>query len=255
MNRFFIDPSKIDTSVISGTDANHIKNVLRLKPGDKILLFDGKGLEYEAQITTLGPKRVEVSIIRSFLSTTESPVQITVAQAFLKDKKMDTLIRQLTELGITKWVPFISERSVPRPDKKRLTTRAERWKKIAKESLKQCRRGRLMEIGAVVSFEEMLDMGRDCDLKVLFWEKEAEPVRFQFLQSEGRKYNHIFAVLGPEGGFSSTEVETARNSGCVTATLGPRILRAETATVAACTLLQFFFGDMEKSLDNGSKIQ
>jgi len=174
--------------------------VLRLKPGDKILLFDGKGSEYEARITALAPKRVEVSIIRGFLSATESPVQIIVAQAFLKDRKMDILVRQLTELGITKWVPFISARSVPRPDKKRLAARAERWEKIAREAIKQCRRGRVMETGSAVSFEDALNIGRACDLKILFWEKETEPVSFKFLQSDDRQYNKIFAVLGPEGG-------------------------------------------------------
>lgn len=257
MNRFFIDPSEADASVpvISGTDANHIKNVLRLKPGDNILLFDGKGVEYEARITALSSKRVEVSILHRFLSTTESPVQMTVAQAFLKDRKMDTLIRQLTELGITKWVPFISARSVPRPNKKRLAARKERWEKIARESLKQCRRGRVMEIGSVVSFENALNMGKACDLKILFWEKETEPADFKFLPSDDSPYDKVFAVLGPEGGFTPAEIEIARDFGFVTATLGPRILRAETATIAACTLLQFFLGDMKKSLDNGLKIQ
>ena len=168
MRYFFIKQSDLADSkaVVKGSDAHHIKNVLRLKIGDEIGLFDGTGLNYETRIVTLLPKSVEVSVIRSFPSTTESSVQITVAQALLKDRKMDLLVRQLTELGITRWIPFIAKRSVPRPDKKRLFTRTERWKKIAKEALKQCKRCCSPEIGTTVSFEEVLNLGKDSDLKI-----------------------------------------------------------------------------------------
>ena len=123
MRYFYINQSDIigSTSIITGTDAKHIKKVLRLKSGDMIGLFDGLGLEYEAKIVHLSANSVEVLITRRFQSKTESPVQIIVAQAFLKERKMDTLVRQLSELGITKWIPFIAKRSIPRPDKKRLT--------------------------------------------------------------------------------------------------------------------------------------
>ena len=251
MRYFFIKQSDLADSkaVVKGSDAHHIKNVLRLKPGDKIGLFDGTGLNYETRIVTLLPKSVEVSVIRSFPSTTESSVQITVAQALLKDRKMDLLVRQLTELGITRWIPFIAKRSVPRPDKKRLFTRTERWKKIAKEALKQCKRGRVIEIGETVFFEEMLDLGESFDLKIVFWESEFKLVNSE-LPKPDRQIKTIFAVLGPEGGLTSQEIESARNRGFVTAALGPRILRAQTATIAASVLLQYIFGDMgQKNLD------
>jgi len=248
MRYFFIKQADLADSkaVVKGSDAHHIKNVLRLKIGDEIGLFDGTGLNYKTRIVTLLPKSVEVSVIRSFPSTAESSVQIAVAQALLKDRKMDSLVRQLTELGITRWIPFIAKRSVPRPDKKRLFTRTERWKKIAKEALKQCKRCCSPEIGTTVSFEEVLNLGKDSDLKIVFWEEESKPVNKDLQVSNLKPPEKIFILLGPEGGFTLKEVEKARKSGFITASLGPRILRAETATIAACTLLQYLFGDMGK---------
>jgi len=248
MRYFFIKQSDFAGSkaVVKGSDAHHIKNVLRLKPGDKIGLFDGTGLKYEARIVTLLPKNVEVSVIHSFSSATESSVDITVAQALLKDRKMDLLVRQLTELGITRWIPFMAKRSVPRPDKKRLFTRTERWKKIAKEAVKQCKRSCPLKIGATVSFEEILNLGKDSDLQIVFWEEESKPVDKELSVSNVKAAKKIFILLGPEGGFTLKEVENAKASGFITASLGPRILRAETATLAACTLLQYLFGDMGK---------
>jgi len=247
MRYFFIEKSEREDSIltITGPDAKHIKTVLRMKPGDNIGLFDGKGLEYKAKIIDLSPGKVQVSIIRRFPSTAESSLKIIIAQAFLKEKKMDGLVRQLSELGIVKWIPFIAERSVPRPDKKQLLARTKRWEKIAKEALKQCRRGRIMEIGETVCFEEILNLGQFCNLKVAFWEDEIQPVHANLLGS-GEQINTVFALIGPEGGFTHKEIEKAGDRGFITVGLGPRILRAETATVAACILLQYLFGDMSQ---------
>ena len=245
MRRFFIKQSETagPISVITGTDAKHIKKALRLKPGDIITLFDGAGNEYEARIISLSADSVNVSIMRSFPSTTESPIQIIVAQAFLKQRKMDNLVRQLTELGITKWVPFISKRSVPTPDNKRLAVRTNRWKKISKEALKQCNRGRIMEIGPTVSFEDTFNISKQSSLKIAFWENESKSLNLALAQSN-KHFNSIFIMIGPEGGFTSQEIEKAKACGFITATLGPRILRAETATIAASVLIQYLFGDI-----------
>ncbi len=245
MRYFFIEQAKStgSTFVITGSDARHIKTVLRLKPGDKIGLLDGKGFECEAEVVDLSAGRVKVSVIRRFPSDAESPVQITVVQGFLKEKKMDGLVRQLSELGIIKWIPFIADRSVPRPDKKQLSARTKRWVKISKEAIKQCKRGCIMEIGDTVSFEEILNLSQAADLKIAFWEDELQPLNAK-LPGSDCKINKIYVLLGPEGGFTKQEIESARDRGFVTASLGPRILRAETATVAACVLLQHLFGDM-----------
>jgi 16S rRNA (uracil1498-N3)-methyltransferase len=246
MRRFFIEQTKITSTkiFITGSDAAHIKKVLRMKSGDRIGLFDGRGFEYEARIENLLAGSVEVSITKRFLSASESPVQIIVAQALLKDKKMDILARQLTEIGITKLIPFTSIRSVPRPDKKRLSERRKRWEKIAIEALKQCRRGHVTEIGETITFNDVIKIDDECDLKIVFWENESKPISDAVQQVYDRHYRKILAVLGPEGGFTEKEIEDARACGFVTASLGPRILRAETASVAACTILQYIFGDM-----------
>jgi 16S rRNA (uracil1498-N3)-methyltransferase len=246
MRYFFIEPKALQkpSVVIEGSEVRHIKNVLRLKHGDKIRLFDGKGFEYEAGIQRFLTDRVEIKILRKFPGRTESPVQIGLAQALLKEKKMDRLLRHLCELGVTRWIPFISEHSVPRPAEKRLSARAERWKKIAKASCKQCRRSKLPEIIKTLSFEDVLDYGQSCDLKIVFYENESATLKSLMEPSAPSAPRKILLILGPEGGFSDQEIENARAAGCVVAGLGSRILRAETAAIAACTLTQFLFGDM-----------
>ena len=119
MRYFFIEQSTTDDPqlLITGSDARHIRTVLRLKPGDKIGLFDGQGFEYQARIVAVSAGSIEVSVLQRYPATAESPVQIIVGQAFLKAKKMDRLVRQLTELGISKWTPFFFFFLFPRPTK------------------------------------------------------------------------------------------------------------------------------------------
>jgi 16S rRNA (uracil1498-N3)-methyltransferase len=257
MRRFFIDSNDLSAPVpaIRGADARHIKNVLRLRPGDRILLIDGTGFEHEARIERFEAGVVMVSIHRRVPAAAESPLQITLAQALIKDKKMDRLVRQLTELGISRWVPFSAERSVPRPDEKRISARIIRWEKIAREAVKQCRRGRTPEIGPLLSFDETLDLARGYDRKIAFWEAEARgPDRTGINPAPG--ISSLFVLIGPEGGFSTREMAAARSCGFLTLSLGPRILRAETATVAAVALVQYLFGDMgQNSLDKTGGIE
>jgi len=247
MRYFFIKQPVVGgpPSLITGSDARHIKTVLRLKPGDAIGLFDGQGFEYEARINAVSSRNVEVAVLNKSPSTAESPVEIIVAQGFLKERKMDGLVRQLTELGVSKWIPFFAKRSVPRPDQKNLLTRRARWRKIAREALKQCKRARVLEIGETASFEEVLDQCQSCDLKIAFWEEESTPMNTS-VPEQKRQIEKIFILIGPEGGFTVQEMEMARTRGFATAALGPRILKAETAAVAACTLLQYLYGDMGK---------
>ncbi len=119
----------------------------------------------------------------------------------------------------------------------------ERWNKIAREALKQCKRGCVPQIEEAATFKEMLNQSQACDIKIAFWENESEPVKV-LLPGPERQIEKIFVLLGPEGGFTAKEIEQARTRGFITAALGPRILRAETASVAACVLLQYLYGDM-----------
>jgi 16S rRNA (uracil1498-N3)-methyltransferase len=242
-------PAEVGGTVeIRGSDAHHIKDVLRLSVGDRIGLFDDRGTVYEARLEAVTARVVRANIIDADPAPeNESPVAVTVAQAYLKDKKMDGLVRQSTELGATRWIPFFSERSVPKPAPDRIEKRIERWRRISREAVKQCRRRRSMVVEPALSFDTMLDCSRNDDLRVIFWEKHPRGIDLDRNRPGTRPIRRIFLILGPEGGFSETEIRRAADFGCVTAGLGPRILRAETAAVAALTLLQFLFGDMGKT--------
>ncbi len=219
--------------------------VLRLKEGDRVVLFDGTGNEYEAAIEAISAREARLSIKKYSRGLAEPPVCITVAQGFLKERKMDILIRQLTELGISRWIPFAAVRSVSRPDVQRLTKRVVRWRKIATESLKQCRRARPPRIQTAAGFEQMLRFTGEADVKMAFWEAEEKSV----LDADGFRdtdLQEIFIIIGPEGGLTPEEIGLARQAGFQSVSLGPRILRAETATIAACALVQYLFGDLGK---------
>ena len=246
MRLFHVDQSMVTDSslTIVGSEAHHIKNVLRLKPGDHLKLFDGTGHEYEAVISRFDAAKVEVEIRRELQSNLDPGPRILVAQAFLKEKKMDDLVRGLSELGIAGWIPFYSQRTVARPDKKRLAGRTQRWHRIATAALKQCRRQNLLEISEALTFDEVLKLSKSCDLNIVFWENEAAHLGRDIRPISDHPLNSIMVMLGPEGGFAEAEIEMARQSGFVTAGLGPRILRAETATLVASTLVQYLFGDM-----------
>jgi len=249
MRYFFADKTVTPGAkmTLKGSDVRHIKKVLRLQPGDGIGLFDGLGAAYTARIQNFVPDGIVVEVLSSAPAMTDSPVEIIIAQAFLKDKKMDGLARQLTELGAAKWIPFFAERSVPAPDRRRLAGRLERWQKISREAIKQCKRGRLMVIEPVGTLQDVLLQARRCDVKILFWENQPQSLNRLATVPQGAAPEGIFAILGPEGGFSPAEVEAAVAEGFLTAGLGPRILRAETAAIAAAALLQFLFGDLGKS--------
>ncbi len=246
MHYFFIDPADLRKNpvTLTGSEVRHMKNVLRLKRGSRVCVVDGQGFEYEAVITRFLADAAELKIERKRLSTKESPVRICVAQALLKEKKMDRLLRHLCELGIALWLPFVSERSVPTPAAKRWAARRERWQKIVKESLKQCKRATLPEISATRTLADVLGYGKSCDFQIVFYENESATLNSLITPLPQPRSQSILLVLGPEGGFTEGEIETARAAGCLVAGLGPRILRAETATIAACTLAQSLFGDM-----------
>ena len=246
MRRFYIEQSEAfkDKVVMAGDDAKHIINVLRLKSGDMITLFDGTGHEYVSRIDGIVSGNVDISILERTIAETESPIKIIVAQAFLKEKKMDMLVRQLTELGIAGWFPFISERSVSRPDKKRIESRIKRWERISKESLKQCRRGVMPEIGDLLDFDGVLKLSEKYDNKIVFWENETRPLDSSIISTKND--DNILVLIGPEGGFSDNEIIHAKEKGLITAALGPRILKAETAPIVACSLIQYLFGDLGK---------
>jgi 16S rRNA (uracil1498-N3)-methyltransferase len=256
MRFFYVDPSRISASraVLEGAEASHLKNVLRLKRGETVCLVDGCGFEYLALIDRLLPGRVELSIAERKPSPGVAPIRIHAAQGCLKDKKMDRVVRQLSELGVARFLPLISERAVARPASGRAAYRMERWRKICIEALKQCRRGDLMGIENITAFSKLLEAGRDYDLRIMFWEGASHGLPPQRVAQARLDVRSVLVVLGPEGGFSEQEAAGAEAAGFWLARLGPRILRAETAAVAACTIVQYLFGDLVCSSLNGSAV-
>jgi len=216
--------------------------VLRLKPGDTILLNNEAGLQYTARIVAAKSDYVEAVVMALEAAPVESILDVTVALGFLKEKKMDTLVRQLTELGTTRFMPFFAERSIARPSEDRLAARYERWEKIAREALKQCRARHVPVIHPAVRLDEAIASSRGSDLKIVFWEEAVDPIpENSGLSASG---GTVFLMLGPEGGLSRQEVQAAKAAGFTVCTLGPRILRAETAAITACSLVQYLWGDL-----------
>jgi len=231
-------PSK---ACITGQDAKHIFKVLRKKRGDNIAITDGKGKDYNSIILNVTPESIEIKIIEQFNSITESFIYITLASGMLKDKKMDFVIKHITQLGVQKWIPFFCERSIPRPNIIKMEKRKKRWESIAKESLKQCNRSCLPEISEPLNFETLIKQSENHDLKIAFWEKSDHKIKTLQNSVSPKK---IILLIGPEGGFSKKEILMAREKGFLSHSLGPRILRAEIASIASCTLIQHLFGDI-----------
>jgi len=244
MRRFFISPEQLaqPRPCIEGADARHLRLVLRSRPGDRIAVLDGRGSAYQARIVTLERDKVYVELETPLADNPDAAPEIILAQGYLKDKKMDGLVRPLTELGVARWIPFLAARSVPAPDQKRLLGRYDRWQKISLEAVKQCGRRRPMAIDPVVPFEIALDQARDCDTRIIFYEKQSD-ARTRLPDSPPTA-DRIFVMVGPEGGFEPDEVDRARRAGFSVLGLGPRILRAETAALTAAVLTQYLFGDM-----------
>jgi 16S rRNA (uracil1498-N3)-methyltransferase len=244
MRRFYISPEQLKhvPPFIDGADAHHLRVVLRLQPGAMIAVLDGQGQEYQARIIAMERERVCLALESTVPNASESSVEIVMAQGYLKDKKMDELIRPLTELGVSRWIPFLAARSVPAPDQKRLSARQERWRKLSLEAVKQCGRRRAMRIDPVVSFEDALKEAQQCDMRLIFWEQCA-PSRHRTAARPDRP-SKLFILIGPEGGFEANEVTRAQQEGFLTVGMGPRVLRAQTAALAAAVIGQFVFGDL-----------
>jgi 16S rRNA (uracil1498-N3)-methyltransferase len=229
------------TLQIEGQDARHISKVLRLNTKDHIKVTDGNGNDFLAEIQSLTHNLVTIEILEQIKSKTESEIRITLCTGMLKDKKMDMIIKHVTQLGITKWIPFFCKRSIPTPDVKRIEKRHTRWQTISRESLKQCQRSYLPQIMLPISFETLIEKSDSYDLKIAFWEKASRPLEKIEISKPVKK---IMILIGPEGGFSQNEIKQAKEKEFLSYSLGPRILRAETASISACTLIQHLYGDI-----------
>ena len=245
MARFFLPKASIRDrhGTISGAELDHLRKVLRLRPGDSMTLFDESGWEHDAVLRSVDVERAEIEIQRSYLAQRESPLELTLGLALTKGDKMDFVIEKATELGVRTIAPLITQFTVPSLDDKRSARRGERWQKIALSATKQCGRTRVPEIRPLEDFNVFVREPSAAEVKIFFWEKENQQTLHELHQSRP-SVRAVTLIVGPEGGFNETEAATALEQGFVAIGLGRRILRAETAAVTALSLVQFLWGDL-----------
>ncbi|UNC93238.1 16S rRNA (uracil(1498)-N(3))-methyltransferase [Candidatus Contubernalis alkaliaceticus] len=247
MNRFFIDSEDINeedgTAVIRGEPVKHISRVLRMRIKDPLIIADGQGNSYLCEINEIGREQVLASIKEKLIKRKETFLDLVLCQALTKGEKMDFIIQKSTELGVKKIIPFTAERSVVRISVDKARDRVNRWQKIAKGAAEQSHRDRIPEVGAITSLESILMENQDTGPVLFLWEQEEKRGLKEVLK-ENPDIKKVLLLVGPEGGFTLQEAELALSQGAVSVSLGPRILRTETAAAAAVTMVLYELGDL-----------
>ncbi len=234
MRRFFINSEAIDGEnvALTGSDVHHIKDVLRLGPGDKITLIDESAAEYDVEIATLSDSEVRAKIIE--IRRVEAPrIKLALFQGLPKGTKFDLIVEKATELGADSISPVLMERCVPRPDASS-DGRLQRWRRVGEAAAKQSRRPAQPRIDPPLGWNKFIEALAEFDLTVVFWEGAQESVDKALAGFDG---DSVAIVIGPEGGLAAREVADLTAAGAVTAWLGPRILRTETAPIAALAIV------------------
>lgn len=235
--RLHLAPDRISGGRASLTpeERHYLADVLRLPPGAPIEVFDGRGVAYDAvfeggESVALGPRR----------QVPPPAARVWLAFALAKGEKADLVVQKATELGVSRLLPFQAGRSVVRLDAARAAGRVRRWRRIAEEAARQCGRSEVPEVSAPGTLESALATVPAAFARILFHAGEGESLGA--LCAPGAE--GFLAVVGPEGGLTGAEVDAARTAGCRLGSLGPRVLRAETAAIAAAALIQYLAGDL-----------
>lgn len=246
MRRFYVDKSSIfnDKVIITGDEARHIARVLRMGCGDRIILFDGTGSEYLVELINVG-NNVEGQILDKGAAKNEAPVKITLVQGLAKGEKMELIIQKAVELGVHRIVPVLTEYAVVKLDDKKARDKVERWQRIALEACKQCGRSLPPVVEPVTSLAKALNIYGNL-IGLFFYEHSTKANLKQVLRQNGEQIldRGTAIYIGPEGGFSEAEVNTAIESGVNVVGLGPRILRTETAGLTAVSVVMYDLGDI-----------
>jgi 16S rRNA (uracil1498-N3)-methyltransferase len=238
--RFFISPGDVAGPIItvSGEDVRHIATVLRMKTGDELLLCDGQGTEYAVKIVQMDRSTIRTEIASKSKTEIRLP-RIVLGQGLPKSDKMDVIVQKATELGVAEIVPLVTERTIMKikDEEKRIT----RWHKIAREAAMQSSRIDIPKVRGVQSLQNFLLslVSRPSTLHLLPWEEGGPPVKT--VLRDGRNVKNIVVLIGPEGGFSKAEAELARDRGFHLVSLGPNILRTETAAIAVLSMIGYEF--------------
>ncbi len=245
MPRFFIENVSGDFITISGQDADHITKSLRMKEGERLTVCGGQGLDFLCEIAEISQDSVGLRVLETVRTVSEPSVKITLYQGLPKGDKMELIIEKSIELGVSSIVPVIMRRSVSRPDAKSAAKKNERYQKIALSAAKQCGRGIIPKVEPVISFSQMLTHLSGHGSVIFFYECGGQPLSSAIKNFTDEGVDNIAIVIGPEGGFDLDEAQALQNSGAFTATLGKRILRTETAPIAAIAAIMYATGNLD----------
>ena len=241
MQQFFAEPSWIRENKIfmQGSDVNHIRNVLRMKPGEDVRVNDGRGKTYLCCISSYEEQTAVLDILKELDSDTELPSRIILFQGLPKGDKMEWIVQKAVELGAYSIVPFAAKRSVVKLDEKKAAKKRARWQLIAKGAAEQSGRGIIPEVSTVRTFAEALGMAGELDVVLIPYELEEGMKETVRILEEIAPGQSVGIFIGPEGGFEEEEVERAKAAGAHAVTLGKRILRTETAGLTALSILMY----------------
>ena len=241
MPRFFIGDVQHGRVEITGNDARHMALSLRMKTGDPVTICNNAGTDYQCVIEAIDPERVALTVQECLPSAGEPSVFITLYQALPKGDKLETIVQKAVELGVGRIFPVLTHRCVSRPDAKAMAKKLERCNRVALEAAKQCGRGRIPSVDPMIDFQQALEQMKASPLALFFYENGEQALR-SFLSE--KHFTEASVLIGSEGGFEVSEALQAVNAGLVPLSLGSRILRCETAPLAAITAILYEAGDL-----------
>lgn len=241
MYHFFVTPAQIADgyAVITGQDVNHIRNVLRMKPGEEIAVRDGISRNYICELETIGAEEIRARILSAEEDSSELPAKLVLFQGLPKSDKMELIIQKAVELGAYQIVPVATRRAVVKLDKKKEDAKVKRWNAIAESAAKQCGRMRIPEVTGVMSLKEAFACAAGFDRNIIPYELAEGMAETRAILDQIRPGMQVGIFIGPEGGFDVAEIEEAMEAGVCPITLGRRILRTETAGMTVLSILMF----------------
>lgn len=241
MFHFFVSPENItaESVTVVGSDVNHMKNVLRMKQGEKFIANDGNGGSYCCAISEILDDRIVAEILEGQLANTELPVNLVLFQGIPKADKMELIIQKSVELGVSKIVPVEMARCVVKLDEKKKKSKTERWQAISESAAKQSGRTVIPEVCGAMSYRNALEYAKEFDMILVPYECADSMARLKDRLAEIKPNMTVGIFIGPEGGYEEKEIEQAVAAGGEIVSLGKRILRTETASIAALAICMF----------------
>ena len=252
MHRVCVPPGTLDQSVVllPPAVAHYVIHVLRLRVGDELGAFDGTGHEWRLRVTSLSPTHVQAERVALLATAVPSPKPFILGQALPKGTKMDLIVEKCSELGLTTLVPLYTDRTVVREVPERLAGKMARWQRIAAAAARQCGRRTVLEVQSPMTLEDFCVCYRSAPVKLVCWEEEQRHGMRQVL-ARLTDQSPIVVLIGPEGGLTVDEVEMARECGFATVSLGPRVLRTETAAIVLTSVVRYSLGELEPQGERG----